>query len=96
MKIPIVLNNSACIGLIFLCLHPTYNELLSCHVDTVYGPRDVDSPPPLRQTGGGVREVYAGAGVTHDLFEVGAVPAHHEEMVLWGDLQLHTDHGTAL
>lgn len=67
----------------------TYHEVLARQADRLDGALDVDSRFLL----GAVRvgEVDLGSCSLGDVFDVAAVTAHHEEVVLRGDVQVGTD-----
>ncbi len=88
--------NAASLGVKTPSSEKTHNDLLSREEDALYGAGDDDGAFPLRRRGGAggvrVREVDGRARLLHDLLDVRAVAADHEQVVLRGDLQLHA-HG---
>ena len=64
----------------------SHHEVLACQADGVDGALHVDRGLLLQAAR--VGEVDLGAAALHDVLEVGAVAAHHEEVVLRGDVQL--------
>lgn len=67
----------------------TYHEVLARHADRLDDSLDVNSRFLLGAVG--VGEVDLGSCPLGDVLDVAAVAAHHEEVVLGGDVQVGTD-----
>ena len=71
--------------------HSTYYELLSCQKDTFYGARYVHSTLTLRNRVTWVREAYSRSRLLKNLLDVHSVATNYKQVMLWCNLELHTD-----